>query len=99
MLAFPGLLALRQRATLADPDGRKAALSDAQRKRSLVIVAAPDRQRAARLDFFDQSFGQEFVDHLLGGAALEVGRKFNGTILALRGGGQEHKLGVGEFVR
>ena len=63
------------------------------------VVAAPDRQRAAGLDFFDQSFTQEFTDHIVGGAALQVGRNFNCTIVALRGGGQEYKLGVGEFHR
>jgi hypothetical protein len=94
-----GFLGLWRRAALVDPDGRKPAFGDAQRECSFLIVTAPDRQRAAGGDFFDQSFGQEFADYLVGGAALQVGRKFNGTVLALRGRGQEHKLGIGESHR
>src|SRR5258706_2175784 len=68
----------------------------AGRTRGNVTVTAPDRQRVARLDFFDQSIGQEFANQFVGGTALQVGRKFNGTILALRGRRKEHKLGAGE---
>ena len=63
-----------------DPDGRKAARGDAQRERSFALVTVPDRQCAAGWDFFDQALGQEGADHSVGGAALEVGRKFNGAI-------------------
>ncbi len=53
---------------------------------------------APRGDFFDQALGQEFAGHFVGGAALEVGRQFNGAILPLRGGGHQQKLSVGELV-
>ena len=89
----------QQCAALSDPDGRKAARGDAQRERSFALVTVPDRQCAAGWDFCDQALGQEGADHSVGGAALEVGRKFNGAILPLRGGGQQHKLGVGEIIR
>jgi hypothetical protein len=80
-------------------DGRKPARGDAQRECSFLIVTPPDRQRATGGDFFDQSFAQEPADHPVGGTALQIGRKFNATILALRGRGQEHKLSVGELHR
>ena len=80
-------------------DGRKPALGDAEREGSVRIVTAPDRQRAAYWDLFDQSLGQELADHLVRGAPLQVGRKFNASVLALRGRGQEHKLGIGESHR
>jgi hypothetical protein len=32
-------------------------------KCSLVLVATPDRPRAARRDFFDQSIAQQFADY------------------------------------
>jgi hypothetical protein len=99
LLGFGRFLSLRQRAALVDLDGRKAASGDAQRERPILLVTAPDRQRAARLDFFGQSIGQEFADHFVGGAALQVRGKLDTAILALRGGGQEHELGVGEFHR
>src|SRR6266702_6087459 len=99
LLGVAGSLGLQQCVALVNPDGRKAPFGDTQRERSMGVVAAPDRQRAAGLDFFDQSFTQEFTDHIVGGAALQVGRNVNCTIVALRGGGQEYKLGVGELHR
>jgi hypothetical protein len=42
------------------------------------------------------ALGQEFAGHFVGGATFDVGHKFNAAILPLRGGGQQHKLGVGE---
>ena len=55
-----------------------------------------DASTAADLD---QSIAQQFTDHFVGGAALEVGRKFNGAVFPLRGGGQQHKLSAGQVVR
>src|SRR5205807_6121583 len=68
LLGVAGFLGVR-RAARVDPDSRKAALGDAQRQCSFLIVTAPDRQRAAGWDFFDQSFAQELADHLVGSAA------------------------------
>ena len=80
-------------------DRRKAVRRDAERQRTPVIVTPPYRQRAAGGDFFDQAFAQELADGFLGGAALEIGREFNCTLRVLCGGGQQHELRIGEFVR
>jgi len=98
LLGVPGFLGLRRRSALVDLDGRKPTLGDAQRACSFLLVRAPDRQSAAGGDFFDQSFAQELADHFVGGTALQVGRKFNATILALRGRGQKHKLVSVSFI-
>ena len=82
-----GFLGLQKRAVLIDPDGRKPAPGDAQRDRSVLLVTAPDRQRAARRDFFDQALGQEFADHFGGGAdssALSGARRADVTGLGAR---------------
>jgi hypothetical protein len=92
-------LRFRQRAGLFDPDGGKAVRRDAQRQRSSVIITAPGRQHTASGDFLDQSIGQEFADRLLGKASLRALRRVNGAVLALSGGGQQHQLRVGKFVR
>jgi hypothetical protein len=42
---------------------------------------------AAASGAFGQSFGQELADHFLRNAALQIGRKFNDSILAPRSGG------------
>jgi hypothetical protein len=39
-------------------------------------ASAPEWQRAARRDFFDQSITQRFACHIVGGAAFAAGRKF-----------------------
>ena len=78
------------RAGVIDPDGGKAARRDAQRQRSSVITA-PGRQQAVSRDFLDQSIGQELADRLFGEAALRALPRVNGAVLALRGGGQQHK--------
>jgi hypothetical protein len=80
-----------------DLDGLQAALGDAQSKCAFGVVPAPDRQFAAGPDLFNESFGQELGHDLMGGSALQVRRKLDGTILALRCRGQQHQLGVGEF--
>ena len=74
MLGVAGSHGLQRCVALVNPDGRKAPFGDTQRERPLGVVAAPDRQRAAGVDFFHQSFTQEFTDHIVGGAALQVGR-------------------------
>jgi hypothetical protein len=56
----------------------------------LVIVSAPDRQRAAGRDFLDQAVGQEGDEGFPGNSWLP--REFNGAILTLCGGGQQNKL-------
>jgi len=99
LLGLAGVVGLRQPAAPVGLDGGKAALGDAQRQWSFVLVTAPDRQRANCLDLFDQSVGQELADDPSGGAALQVGCKFNRAILAPRGRGQDLQLGFGEFVR
>ena len=65
----------------------QARAGDAQRERSVLLVTAPDRQRAARRDFFDQALGQEFADHFGGGAdssALSGARRADVTGLGAR---------------
>jgi hypothetical protein len=82
-----------------DADRGEAVRSDAQGQRSGVVVTPPDRQRANGRDFFDQPVAQKLADGLFGGAALEIGREFNRTLRVLCGGGQQHELRIGEFVR
>jgi hypothetical protein len=41
----------------------RPAPGDAQRECSLVRIATPDRPRAARRDFFDQSITQQLADY------------------------------------
>ncbi len=85
--------------TLAGADRGEAALGDAQRNRSVIFVAPPHRQGALRRNFLDQLLAQQPAEHLAGRVALELGAKFDGAILALRGSGQQHQLGIGEFHR
>jgi hypothetical protein len=43
------------------------------------------------------ALGAAAADHFAGCAALEIRRKDDGPVLPLRGGGQKHELGIGEF--
>src|SRR5712671_2787739 len=94
----PGLGGARL-GTLAGADRGEAARGDAQRNRSLVFAAPPLRQGALRRDFLDEALAQQPAEHLAGRVALELGAKFDGAILALRGSRQQHQLGIGEFHR
>ncbi len=80
-------------------DRGEAVWGDAEHQRTLVIVTPPDRQCAPGGDFFDKLVAQEFADGLLGGGALKIGREFNRALRVLCGGGQQHELRIGEFVR
>ena len=53
---FAGFLGLRLRGALVELDGRKAELGDAQRDWPIVLITAPDRQRACGVDLLDQTF-------------------------------------------
>ncbi len=75
-----GRLGLLLRADCGEP-----VLGDAQRERSLAVIAPPDRQGALRRNFFDQVLAQQLAEHLEGRAALELGANFNGAVLTLRG--------------
>ena len=50
-------------------------------------------------NFLDQVFAEQLAYYFAGRAALQFRAKFNGAILALRGGGKQHQLRVGEFNR
>jgi hypothetical protein len=78
------------------PDDLKAFFGNAQRA-GTVVIAAPHRERAARLDLHDEAFGEEPGDGLRGGAAGQIGRPFEGAVVALRCPRQQHHLGVGKF--
>jgi hypothetical protein len=80
-----------------DLDGRKAALGDTKGKRAVVLVAAPDRQGVGGADLLDQALGEELADELLGRSALQIRGELDAAILALRGGGQEYELRIGEL--
>jgi hypothetical protein len=54
LLGIAWFLGLRRRTAFVEPDNGKATRGDVQRQCSFLIVTAPDRQRAARGDFFDQ---------------------------------------------
>jgi hypothetical protein len=95
LLGGLGFLGLLWCATV-NSDGRKASLGNAQRPRPGVIVTAPRRQRRRGRDFFDQAITQQLADHFAGCPALEIRRKDDGPVLPLRGGGQQHELGIGE---
>ena len=58
------------------------------------MITPPDRQGSDAANLLEQAFGQELADELLGGAALEVRRRLDAAILAVRGAGQERKLGI-----
>jgi len=85
--------------TLAGADRGEAGLGDAQRNRSLIFAAPSHRQGALRRNFLNQVPAQQPAEHLAGRATLEFGAKFDGAILALRGSGQQHQLGIGGFHR
>ena len=80
-------------------DRREAVWGDAEHQRTLVIVTPPDRQRATGGDFFDKPAAQELADGLPGGGVFEIGREFNRALRVLCGGGKQHELRIGEFVR
>jgi hypothetical protein len=80
-------------------DSGEPAVGDAQRDRTLVFIASQHRQGTLRRDFLDQMLAQQLSEHLAGRAALQVGARFNAAILALRGGGKQNQLGIGEFHR
>jgi hypothetical protein len=84
---------------LVGADGGQSAVGDAQREWPLVFIAPRHRERALCRNFLDQALGQQPAEDLAGRAALQVGAKFNAAVLALRGGGKQHQLGIGEFHR
>jgi hypothetical protein len=79
-----------------DLDGLKALLGDPQGART-ILVAAPNRQGAARRNLLDEAFGQELGDDLASGAAGQIGRPLKGAVVALRCRRQQHQLGIGQF--
>jgi hypothetical protein len=91
------------RAPIAAPASWSAPMAasprSVMRSASGPVIAPPHRQGALRRDFLDQVLGQQLAKYLAGPAALEGGTRFNAAVLALRGGGQQHQLGIGEFHR
>jgi hypothetical protein len=63
--------------------------------------AGPNRNRqfATGRDFFDKPVAQELADGLCGCTPFDTGRSVNRTLRVLCGGGQQHKLRIGEFGR
>jgi len=90
-----GLLG-RFRRFVLDLDGLKALLGDPKRAWA-VLVAAPDRQGAARRDFLDETFGQELGNDFASGSAGQIGWPLKGTVVALRCRRQQHQLGITQF--
>jgi hypothetical protein len=80
LLGFAGSLGVRLRAAFVDLDGRKTASGDSQRERPILLVAPPDRQRAAGGRLFDQTLGDELADEFLGDAALQIRGELNAAI-------------------
>jgi len=62
-----------------------------------MVMPPPNGERIARRNLLQESLGEELGDDLLGCAALEVRGKLDPAVLALRGGGQDDELGIGEF--
>ncbi len=58
------IVGLRGGAILAGADCGEPVLGDAQRERSLAVIAPPDRQGALRRNFFDQVLAQQLAEHL-----------------------------------
>src|SRR5262249_7854978 len=98
-LGSAGLPGLRPRSALVDLDRVETALGDAQRQRPVLLVPPPDRKRAVGGHLFDQAFGQELAEDLVIGTAPQGRTKLDAAVLALRGRGSQHELGVGEFHR
>ena len=74
-----------------DADGLEAGAGDPQRRR---VVAA----RGALV--IDQALGLEAAEDLVDRAALDLeglGQRQDGTVVALRGGAEDHGLGIAEL--
>ena len=79
-------------------DGREASARDAKRDRSTLDITSPDRERATGPYLFQQTSADQLSDDLSGGLALNIRRQFNAAILAPRSRGQNHELGISEFL-
>ena len=93
--AAAGLLGSGHRVAL-DVDRFEAVLGDAKRHRPTVVIAAPDRERTRGGNLLQQAGADELIDNLSGGFALDIRRRFNSAIIALRSRGQNNELPIGE---
>src|SRR6516225_6392519 len=85
------------RRLIFDFDRFEAGLGDAKRRRSAVVIASPDRERATGADLLQQAGADQLIDNLSGGFAFKVRRQFNSAIVALRSRGQNDELRIGKF--
>jgi hypothetical protein len=80
------ILALR-----LDADGFEAGAGDPERGRVVAPRGAP---------VLDQALGLKAAEHFVNGAALDperIGQRQDGTVVSLRGGAEDHGLGVAEL--
>ena len=68
----------------------EAVLGDAERHRSTVVIAAPDRERTRGADLLQQVGADELIDSLSGGFARDIRRQFNSAIFAPRSRGPQY---------
>jgi hypothetical protein len=83
-----------------DADGGKPRVGDDQGEAVTLVGLAPDgiAQLAVGLHLLEEAFLDQGIDHLVGRAALEaLGQGQREAVGALRGGAEDHALGVGEF--
>jgi hypothetical protein len=92
-----GALALARAAVLDDAHVGDINGAFGTVRRGAILVAAPNRQGAARLDLLDKTLGQELGDDLASGSAGQIGWPLKGTIVTLRCRRQQHQLGIGQF--
>ena len=85
-----------RRRLILDIDRFEAGLGDAERHRSAVVIASPDRERATGADLLQQASAHELIDDLACCSAFEVRREFNSAIIALRSRGQNDELRIGK---